>query len=1032
MSIENEKFSRGDRVWDTYSKRIGYITGKPLPFGESLRWPVRFGESDPEYIRESYLELIPNEDDMFALFRQCYFDGVLDLRRIIQQIRIDGTLTNLFYSMHNSTTQFMPHQFKPVMKFIESATGRLLIADEVGLGKTIEAIYIWKELLTRENAKRFLIVCPAQLRQKWKNDLSHYFGIQSSILDATELLERLKDIKNFNSDNFVLITSIQGIRYRDLKNENSKKSNIRYKLNNFFEEFDINYDRKLFDLVVIDEAHYLRNNTTASFETGKRLRDISEYMILLSATPIQTHSKNLYNLLNLLSPEDFYNHFIFDEMLAENKSLITFANALGNNIPKTELLKFYKEELKEKMEDDKLKKEIEKYLENDINFRENQMSLFRSIKDTNFYSQYFTRTRKRDVIENRILREAKTLNYSFSDEEKEKYDEVTGFLKNLSNSSNSNVFTLIARQRQMTSCLPAALKHWKDHNVMQEVLYEDMGFDEDDENNYFNSTLNDLPNINVSEEMIKKFTENDSKYKKLKNAIKNILNENNREKIIIFSFYRYTINYLFERLCNDGYICEKIMGGIGDEKNVIIERFRDSSNCNILISSEVGSEGIDLQFASIEINYDLPWNPMRLEQRIGRIDRIGQKREKIRILNFICQDTIEDKVMAKLYERIDIFKNSIGDIEEILGDKINQLSIELFKSNLTDEEKLKQAEQTIQAIANNKIENERLEEQSGLSAEFSDLILKNIKNAEFNKRYIMAEELIQYTLDFFSLKYAGTQIEKYDDKSCFITLSYEAKMKFREYVRSSPYRVLLLGYTTDPVLCIFSNNKDAYKKFKNYELIDINHVFIKWMKDSLKQESLELSKCSAIKIKKDKITDIHNGLYIYYIQRWNTEGYKKTNELKYFVINADTRDIINENLAEKLVINSLIYGDDFSESKYGLKDIDKLYSCLEECRKYGNIEFNKFDVNFSYENEIIYNRSKEYLNRTYIRKLKSINEQINRAKEIGQSQKILRMYDGKKKKTENDFDYQLKKLEEKKIGRAIPSEIAVGLIKVED
>jgi SNF2 family DNA or RNA helicase len=213
-------FSRGDRVRDTYTGKPGFITGKIRPFGESVSWQVGFGDSETVFIRESYLELISDDDDMFSLFEQCRFNGVMDLRRIIQQIRLEGKLTNIFYSMHNSSTKFMPHQFKPVMKFIESATGRLLIADEVGLGKTIEAIYIWKELLTRENAKHFLIVCPAQLCQKWKNDLMHYFGIPSMIVGAKDLLDRLKEsLMNYNSDNFVLITSIQGIRYREKEND---------------------------------------------------------------------------------------------------------------------------------------------------------------------------------------------------------------------------------------------------------------------------------------------------------------------------------------------------------------------------------------------------------------------------------------------------------------------------------------------------------------------------------------------------------------------------------------------------------------------------------------------------------------------------------------------------------------------------------------------------------------------------------------------------------------------------------------------
>jgi SNF2 family DNA or RNA helicase len=1029
--MEGTKFTRGDRVRDSNTEKIGYITGKTMPFGDSQRWQVGFGENEL-YIRESFLERITEDEDMFSLFEQCRFNGILDLRRIIRQIRLNGTLTNLFYSMHNSSTKFMAHQFKPVMKFIESATGHMLIADEVGLGKTIEAIYIWKELLTRENAKRFLIVCPAQLCQKWKDDLWHYFGIQSRILGAKELYNRLNEsVVNFARDSFVVISSIQGIRYREQENEVSSNHNNRSCLNDFFERFDAENNHELFDLVVIDEAHYLRNSTTASYNTGERLRNISRYMILLSATPIQTSSENLYNLLRLLAPEDFYNPFIFDDMLKENRSMVEFANAIRSNQPKTDIIERYKS-IKEKIKDNKnLDARIQKYIKNDENSTDERMQLFYRIKDSNFYSQYFTRTRKRDVLEDRIIREAETLTYRLSAKEYQKYEEVTKYLRELSvGSSLSKIFTLIARQRQMTSCLPAALKHWKDNDVMSEMLYEDMGVDEED--GIGPSQFNDSSNLDFSNDIIDRFTATDSKYNTLLSALRENIQVNSEEKVIIFSYYRYTIKYLFDRLTHDGYNCEKIMGGMGDEKNDIIAHFRDSQDCNILISSEVGSEGIDLQFAGIEINYDLPWNPMRLEQRIGRIDRIGQKKDKIRIVNFICKNTIEDQVLEHLYERIEIFKHSIGDVEEILGNEINQLSIELLKSDLTEQEQLIRSFQKIEAIVLKKLDMEKLEEQAGLSTEFSDIILDNINLANTNKRYIMAEELIQYTQDFFALNYAGSRIEKNDTQSCFITLSAEAQMDFRDYIRANHYHVSVLGYRSEAVLCIFNNNRDSYKKYRLYELIDINHSFIKWMKDISKGKSFSTYSCSAIKLKNANSADLLKGLYAYYVQNWISEGYKNSNELKYFVINTETKELVDEAMAENLIVNILNHGTDYSEIRYGLNDYDGVVYSLNKCNEYANNKFNSFESAFLSENQLICDRNKEYLTRVFERKSASIKEQIQKIKDSGQSEKILKMHEGRLRKAEETFHIQMKKLEAKKTGHCTFADVAVGLIRIGD
>ena len=198
--------------------------------------------------------------------------------------------------MNNSATEFFPHQFKPVMKFIESTTGRLLIADEVGLGKTIEAMYIWEELIARENSRRLLIVCPAVLCDKWKNDLYNYFSIESEIVKAKDLLDNIKQaVSQPLKKHFALITSLEGIKYKEKVNvflDNSPRA----KLDEFLEELAASNKDEVFDLVIIDEAHYLRNSETASFKTASKLRDNAKNLILLSATPIQTGEENLFSL----------------------------------------------------------------------------------------------------------------------------------------------------------------------------------------------------------------------------------------------------------------------------------------------------------------------------------------------------------------------------------------------------------------------------------------------------------------------------------------------------------------------------------------------------------------------------------------------------------------------------------------------------------------------------------------------------------------------------------------------------------------
>ena len=133
-----------------------------------------------------------------------------------------------------------------------------------------------------------------------------------------------------------------------------------------------------------------------------------------------------------------------------------------------------------------------------------------------------------------------------------------------------------------------------------------------------------------------------------------------KKKIVLFSYFRATLEYLFERLSENNLRCIVLVGGNKTDKDDIIRKFKEEENLNILLSSEIGSEGIDLQFSDVLINYDLPWNPMRVEQRIGRLDRLGQKAEKIIIWNLFYDDTIDSQIYKRLYARLNIFEKSLA------------------------------------------------------------------------------------------------------------------------------------------------------------------------------------------------------------------------------------------------------------------------------------------------------------------------------------------------------------------------------------
>ncbi len=281
--------------------RRGKTTGKVRRTGTRTLVEVQFGPAEKIYKPKNLLEPCSDEESIEELLRQGRFGGPDDLRRILTFEKIKGQLTNVFYSMESSQTDFYAHQFKPVLKFLDSPVGRILIADEVGLGKTIEAMYIWKELQTRADARRLLIVCPAMLRQKWKDDLAQRFNIFAKIVDARDLLSRTKlCLETQRNQSFACIASLEGLRPSGNWEDSSAK-NTRAEFARLLDANPAGDDFGLFDLAIIDEAHYLRNAATASNRVGQLIRDASHHLLLLTATPVQIDSSNLYQLLRLIS-----------------------------------------------------------------------------------------------------------------------------------------------------------------------------------------------------------------------------------------------------------------------------------------------------------------------------------------------------------------------------------------------------------------------------------------------------------------------------------------------------------------------------------------------------------------------------------------------------------------------------------------------------------------------------------------------------------------------------------------------------------
>ena len=303
--------------------RIGTITGNVRERGGRPYYQVRYADGTNDYVAANELELetVDDTNDPYALLKKCSFGRSLDLRQNLTFVNLSGNLANNVYSMGITGTDFWAHQYKPLLTLMESPSNGILIADEVGLGKTIEAGLIWTEMRARYDMRRLLIVCPAMLREKWKDELLNRFGIKAQIMSPSDLYDEVQSTKNSINDGEAWICSYQSLRppkkWRHDNKEDTKSPKV--KINKFFEE---NAEgEKLFDLTIFDEAHYMRNDSNATSELGLLIRDVSDYIVLLSATPINLRNKDLFNLLKLTDPDHFRDPHDFEEMIESNKPL---------------------------------------------------------------------------------------------------------------------------------------------------------------------------------------------------------------------------------------------------------------------------------------------------------------------------------------------------------------------------------------------------------------------------------------------------------------------------------------------------------------------------------------------------------------------------------------------------------------------------------------------------------------------------------------------------------------------------------------
>lgn len=690
------------------------------------------------------------------------------------------------YSLHAARINFVPYQFRPVLKLIQADRPRLLIADEVGVGKTIEAGLILKELQARRELRSVLVICPKPLvaERKWMEELKR-FDEQFVHLDGDSLRYCIEE------------THLDGVWP-----EQFSRAIVPYSL---FDDVLLSGRQKgsrrqrgllelepppAFDLVIVDEAHHIRNTDTWAYRTVRYLCDNAEAAILMSATPIQLSDNDLFNLLHLLRPDVIPSRRDFDRMAEPNAYLnraieVARAARTGWEMEAQQCLRSALATSwgRSVLASSPKVQAIFDSLSSVGNDAGRRLQFVRDAEETYTFSSYINRTRRRD-IGSFTTRKPETVSVEFTPEQRELHDELLALIARIMIRRHGNVnlqFLLTTVRRQAASCifglapmLEAILARHLSELELSEAGDGSAG-DFGEDLSEFRSDIQDLIARSRS------LSRTDPKLEALRRVIRDKQKLPNN-KLLLFSTFRHTLAYLMERVGHESVRIGLVHGDVPeDERRILRNRFglgRESPEAiDLLMSSEVGCEGLDFQFCDGLVNYDLPWNPMRVEQRIGRIDRYGQRSETVAIYNFVTPGTVDAEIYQRCLMRIGVFRQALGGSEEILGRLTQEIRDIAENLTLTPEERAAR----LQQLADNEVR--VVQEESRLEEEQAKLfgVTAPVRSFEEMARaasshWLTPAMLANLVAKYLELASGGKEIQGIRDKS-IVTLRFGREVR---------------------------------------------------------------------------------------------------------------------------------------------------------------------------------------------------------------------------------------------------------------
>lgn len=817
--------------------------------------------------------------------------SAIELSAMLSAVQLSSPSASALYSLNSGRVRFVPYQYRPVFKLIRADRPRLLIADEVGVGKTIEAGLILKELQARNEVKSVLIICPKALvsERKWELEMKrfdeHFTPMNGSLLRHCIKETHLSGEWPVQYEKVIVPTSLfdSDLVFGKLGKGKARDPGL----------LDLDPPPK-FDLVIVDEAHHIRNSETFLHQAVRFFVDNAEAVIFLSATPVQLGRDDLFTLLNVLRPDVIIDPASFNQMAEPNQ----FINASIKSCRRAD--PGWTDEVRKQLRSVAGTTWGREVLAVNPGFQHIydglaegpedgavRIKTTQALEDLYTFSSLISRTRRRDIGEF-TTRKAETVMTEFTSDQKALHDDLLSVIARILARlhGNQNVkFLMTTVSRQAASSLYGLAPALEDilQGKLDRLEAVDEGEDADDRSLDFVDQIRG--DIELLVQRAKRLDPKDPKADAFMTVVVDKL-AMPKNKLLVFSTFRHTLRYLVAKLKAADVRVGLVHGGVPDEERANLRcRFalpkEHPDALDVLMSSEVGCEGLDFQFADCLLNYDLPWNPMRIEQRIGRIDRYGQQSEAVAIVNLVTPGTIDAEIYDRCLLRIGVFEHAIGGNEEILGDITKELRSIAASFDLSEEERSRR----LQQLSDNKIR--QIEEEQRLEEIQGELFGLNLAAASWEAKlahsrnfWLEPQALASAVTTYLTRRVGKEQEYLLGEKPLKnLRLSQEARATILEDFRRLPR-------STDPMYRTWERwlkggAPNLQVTFDQECAVDnASAILLSLGHPLLRQAAAHLQESEAIVV---RLTALHSnlaiGVYPFALYEWARQGVKKDKEL---------------------------------------------------------------------------------------------------------------------------------------------------------